>query len=109
MRVFFALLTGVLLTQSAVVKADNYEADFDDSEYAASADFADAGWNRWTCTATRPFNLRIYRGTSYYFRDGSGEGQEAKRIAQKIALRACEFASNTTCNSNLANCTVENH
>lgn len=110
MRFAFVLLTGFFLTQATISNAENHELDFDESELSDGLEAANApGWNRWTCTATRPFILRLYRGSSYYFRDGSGEGQEAKRIAQKIAIRACEFATNGTCSSNLAQCQVESH
>lgn len=112
MRAFFVVLAGIILTQATISKADSQEVDFDrnEAEFSDRIDAVDApGWNRWTCTAKRSFILRMYRGSSYYFRDGSGEGQQAKLIAQKIAVRACEFASNGACTSNLAECTVESH
>lgn len=113
MRTFLALLTGLILTQSSISKADSQDLDLEESDYSASVGGADvhraAGWNRWTCTAKRTFILRQFRGSSFYFRDQSGEGQQAKLVAQKIALRACEFATNAHCTASLADCQVESH
>ena len=119
MRSLFVLLTGLLLTQASIAKAD-YDHDVDEADFVSNVDSAyaadtvpaggAAGWNRWTCTAHGgPFQLRIFRGASYYFRAGSGEGQEAKRIAQKIAVRSCEFAGINGCTSGVAKCTVESN
>ena len=113
MHTFFILLTGLTLMQVTVSKADDRDFDLDDAEFSESLTARDsvraAGWNRWTCIATRPFDIRMYRGSSYYFRAQSGEGQDAKLVAQKIAVRACEFASNGNCTSTPNRCTVERH
>lgn len=113
MRPLFILLTGLILTQATVSRAndEDLDLDMDEAEYAASFEAQDVakapGWNRWTCTAKRALVIRMYRGSSFYFRAQSGEGQEAKLVAQKIAVRACEFGSGGTCTSNLSECTVE--
>lgn len=119
MRPVLALLTSLVLIQAAPVARADEDSLFDDSaDYAGEFDAADtfAGtrfgtrWNRWTCTAhgsSLPF--RFFRGQSYYFREGSGEGQEAKRVAEKIAVRNCDFAGVHGCTSELNKCTVESH
>ena len=127
MRPFLALVTGFVLLQAPIAKAgDDFEFDAADeaseveatdmADYSFAADRADGvaaravRWNRWTCTAHGgPLQIRIFRGQSFYFRDGSGEGQEAKRVAQKIAVRNCEFAGINNCTSDLNRCTVESH
>ncbi len=116
MRTLLVLLAGLTLAQASVSKADEQDLDLDQADYSAELDRADVvgalragGYNRWTCTAKRVFNLRMYRASSFYFRQQSGEGQEAKRVAQKIALRNCEFATGATCTANLADCQVETH
>lgn len=111
MRLFLVLLTGLVLSQTTV--ASDYDADLDQSDYSASAEptfgTASGGWNRWTCNARGTRLRRLFHGTSYYFRDQSGEGQEAKRVAQKIAVRNCEFVSNERCMSSLSSCRVESN
>ncbi len=116
MRPVLALLTGLVLFQATSAHADfEQDLDLEESDYASEAEVADVGtavravnWNRWTCTAHGgPFQIRIFRGQSFYFRGGSGEGQTAKAVAQKIAVRNCEFAGVSGCVSNLAKCTVE--
>jgi len=104
-----------MLSQATISKADDQDQAVDEVEYSSTLDAEDAatfkaaGWNRWTCIAKRTFILRMYRGSSFYFRPQSGEGQGAKLVAQKIALRACEFSTNATCTSNLSDCTVETY
>lgn len=116
MRPFLALLTGLVLVQASVARADVDDV-FDDAAVTGeldSAAMADAplaaaraaNWNQWTCTARgASFPIRIFRGASYYFRPGSGEGQQAKLVAQKIAVRNCEFSGAHGCTSDLNQCT----
>lgn len=118
MRFALVLLTGWVLAQSSIARAD-FDQAFDESDFASEAEAADvadavaarvAGWNQWTCTALSVgFPVRSFRGLSYYFREGSGEGQDAKRVAQKFAQRNCAFGGGRGCLSDLAKCTVTRH
>lgn len=58
-------------------------------------------WNQWVCQAYAPGSLRSYNGRSFFFRAGSGEGQQAKRQARREAVRNCEFRTGKNCRSNL--------
>lgn len=59
------------------------------------------GWNQWVCTAYTPGYFRPFVGISYYFREGSGEGQRARSIAQLNAIRQCEFQTGRRCYSRI--------
>lgn len=108
MRSLFLLSITLFLTQATVSKADDRALDLEEADFAVSFETANAGnWNRWTCVAKKPFYIKLFRASSFYFRPQSGEGQTAKALAQKIALRACEFTTSGPCTSNLNECTVE--
>lgn len=57
-------------------------------------------WNQWICQAYAPGSLRPYNGRSFFFRAGSGEGQQAKRQAHREAIAKCEFRTGRNCRSN---------
>ncbi len=80
--------------------------DEDQTEIDLSADLSfderREEWNQWVCQAySQGGNLRSFNGRSFFFRPGSGEGQEAKRQARREAVRKCEFRTGQNCRSNL--------
>lgn len=65
-------------------------------------------WNRWVCRANAPGWRQSFWGFSYYFRAGSGEGQQARSLAHLSALRNCEFRTGRQCFSRLeTHCQVQ--
>jgi hypothetical protein len=94
------LAAGLLMILGAPLKADTQDEPILR---------APAQWNRWICTARSRFPFRVFRGESYYFRAGSGEGQQAKAVAKLIAERECEFRTRLNCASRESDCRVERH
>lgn len=89
------------------LKADTMNEDIFARDADEPSALVEQGWNRWSCTARAFRSFRIFRGHSYYFQQQSGEGQQAKRVAQLMALRNCEFHSRFSCQSRLESCTVQ--
>ncbi|MFW7380268.1 MAG: hypothetical protein ACOH5I_15755 [Oligoflexus sp.] len=59
------------------------------------------GWNQWICAAYAPYYFQPFVGWSYYFRAGSGEGQQARSLAYLTAIQTCEFRTGIRCQSRL--------
>ncbi|MFW7378929.1 MAG: hypothetical protein ACOH5I_09000 [Oligoflexus sp.] len=81
-----------------------FSAEFGDEEtWTDEQDYEERqyGWNQWVCSASAPGYFQPFYGWSYFFREGSGEGQQARSLAHLSALRNCEFRSGRQCHSRL--------
>lgn len=108
MRLHLVIAAGLMLAFGLQLKADTLSQEAFSAEEPSSRLIAEQGWNRWTCTARSLRGFRFYRGQSYLFRPGSGEGQDAKRVARLMALRECEFRNRFSCQSRMeADCSVQ--
>jgi hypothetical protein len=104
----FALIFGTALPAAA----QDHETDVGEVETDATEtdELRQSGWNQWICVAHAPGYYRPYVGVSYFFREGSGEGQEARRIAQLSAIRQCEFSTRRPCRSDvMRDCRVQRY
>lgn len=99
-----ALLLGSSLQAAVVEETDEPQSIEGDEEMRA------VGWNQWVCEARAPGYLRPFYGWSYFFREGSGEGQQARSFAHLTALRQCEFQTGRQCRSRLeSDCRVRRY
>jgi hypothetical protein len=106
MRSYFAAIGFAFLALSAPIRADVVESD----DTTITEELADPGleqseriglWNQWVCYAYTYGHYQPFAGSSFYFRPGSGQGQQARDMARINALRSCVYYTRQFCQSDI--------
>lgn len=110
MRLYLSVvsLAALLLGSPLQLSASEQEHELLNTE--ADEELRQLGWNQWICYAYAPGYFRPFVGASYYFQEGSGEGQQARSLAHLTALRYCQFYTRQLCRSRLeSDCRVQRY
>lgn len=107
MRLYFSALSLLSLLLGTPLQAQSLEHEEGAEEFVEERQY---GWNQWICTAWAPGYYRPFVGASYFFREGSGEGQQARSIAHLSAIRQCQYYTGQQCRSRLeSDCRVQRY
>lgn len=110
MRLCLCVVSLSTLLLGSPLQAEDLEASDELQSVESEEELRELGWNQWVCTAYAPGYVRPFYGWSYWFREGSGEGQEARSIAHLTALRQCQFQTGQQCRSRLeSDCRVRRY
>ncbi|WP_141736673.1 hypothetical protein [Oligoflexus tunisiensis] len=114
MHIYFSAVTLFALMMGTPLPAAAQELEADPGTVETEVGNADElrlrGWNQWICVAHAPGFYRPFIAASYFFQEGSGEGQQARRIARLNAIRQCEYYTRQQCRSNvMRDCRVQRY
>lgn len=101
MHLYFIAAGLATLALGAPVRAENLETEDMLADSQSVEEERQEGWNQWVCRATAYGYYRPFYGASYFFREGSGEGQQARSIAHLSALRQCQYYTGQICRSRI--------
>lgn len=110
MRLYISAVSLVSLLLGTPVQAVASEVEDELLDSESEYEVRQLGWNQWICTAWAQGYYRPFYGASYFFREGSGEGQEARSIAHLSAIRQCQYYTGQQCRSRLeSDCRVQRY
>ncbi|MDQ3235506.1 MAG: hypothetical protein M3Q07_27160 [Pseudobdellovibrionaceae bacterium] len=110
MRLYIGAISLITLLLGSPMYADVADAEDQLNDSQTDGQVRQRGWNQWVCFATAYGYYQPFVGSSYFFREGSGEGQQARSIAHLSALRQCQYYTGQQCRSRLeSDCRVQRY